>query len=203
MQFRSIPLAAAAAMLALAGCEAEEEAVLAENLTQGEPVTDPASALVPVAANPIEYANLVGAANLYQLRAAEMAVERAESPEVRALAQTILADHREAAENLADAAERMEPAVPVTPTLTDVQQGNLDALSGATGAEFDRLWLLQQVAAHEQLYALTSDYATEGPTEGVSGPMREHARALEGKAGEHLAAARRLAEAAARQPAAQ
>lgn len=185
--------AAAAAAIALAACEQEEQAILANNLVEGEPVTNQVQDLVPTPANPIEYANLVAASNLYEIRAAEMAVERAETPAVRELAQTILSDHREATEALAEAAERMEPAMTITPTLTAEQQRDLNALDGAAGTEFERLWLLQQVAAHEETYGIVQHYAETGQ----AGPMREHAIEIRDTLARHLEQARSLAEAAA------
>jgi putative membrane protein len=77
------------------------------------------------------------------------------------------------------------------PQLDSVQQANMDALRGARGADFDRLYLTQQVRAHEKAFALVSDYAANGE----DAAMRQHAATVEGPIEQHLATARRLAEA--------
>lgn len=180
---------AGAAVLALAACGDGEE-VLQNNLVAGEPVTNEAAALVPVAANPIEYANLVAAADQYEMQAAEMAIDNAENAEVRALAETIRDDHRRSTELLQQMASQSDPPITPDPTLLPQQERDLEALRGASGAEFDRLWLLQQIAAHEKSFAMVRDYAENAQ----DGAMQQHARQIVEPLGAHLAHARQLAE---------
>lgn len=183
---------ACAAALALGACGDGANEAADTNLVAGEPLTDPTNDLIPVAANPIEYANLVAANDRFEIESAERALATSENAEVQALARSIIADHRRSTELLRQAAAQAQP--PVTTLLTDYtaeQQAKLDGLNGLSGTEFDRRFLIDQIAAHEEAYALVNDYAQEGE----DAAMRQHASTVAGPIQQHLARARELAQA--------
>jgi putative membrane protein len=193
MKLRPI-LAAPAFLLAMGACGDRStdtgEAGVENRLAADEPVTNNVAELVPVAANPIEYANLASASDLYEVESARLALEKSENARVRELAQAILADHQRSTEQLRAIAGEAQPPVTVAPRMDPEQQANLDALRRADGADFDRQYLLQQVAAHEKAFAMTNDYAQNGE----DAAMRQHASTVAGPIQQHLARARELAE---------
>ena len=143
-----------------------------------------------------QYVALFAGAGLYVMEAAEMALEKSDSAEVRGLAQMILSDHQRLSSDLAAAAGRevVPPHVP-SPVLDADQQAGMNRLSDATGAAFDRVWLEQQVQAHERALDTAIAYSRNGDAPA----LRRHAASTIAPMQAHLVRARRLeAEARAR-----
>jgi putative membrane protein len=185
-------IAPAAAALMLAGCgeRAAEDTADNRQVVPGEPVTNMQAEMVPAAANAIEYAALVSASDLYEIQSSELALERSENEEVRRLAQTILADHRRSTEMLRQAAAQSQPPISFEPSLSVDQQRDMDRLRGTSGADFDREYVVQQVAAHEKAIGLVTGYLdiAENPA------MSQHASSVVGPMQQHLTQARDLAK---------
>lgn len=184
-------LIAPAAALALAACgERADDPASNQALVPGEPVTNMQAELVPAAVNAVEYANLVAAGDRYEIESAELALERSEHEEVRRIAQTIRDDHRRSTEQLRAAAAQRQPPLAIEPTLSADQQRDMEALRGASGADFDRVWALQQVAAHEKALGLVTGYLATADDQA----MADHASAVVGTMQQHLTEVRALAE---------
>jgi putative membrane protein len=176
-------IAPAAAALMLAGCgeRAAEDTADNRQVVPGEPVTNMQAEMVPAAANAIEYAALVSASDLYEIQSSELALERSENEEVRRLAQT---------EMLRQAAAQSQPPISFEPSLSVDQQRDMDRLRGTSGADFDREYVVQQVAAHEKAIGLVTGYLdiAENPA------MSQHASSVVGPMQQHLTQARDLAK---------
>ena len=191
-----------AAMLAIGACggagedernlaTAEGNAVAPAAGPDGNPAA-PAGAPAPAtAADGRQYVQLVGASDLYEIESARLAQQKAERPEVRELAGTILADHQSSTTQLMEAARSAQPAVEApAPALDAEQQSNLRALQAAApGAAFDLEYLRQQVRAHERALTLVTAYAAGGDV----ATLRAHAAQVAGPIQRHLARARDLA----------
>ena len=96
--------------------------------------------------------------DMYEIQAADMALERTENAQVRELAQMIKTDHTAASERLRAAAQAAGETLPTE--LDERRQGMLDNLRAASSAEeFDRVYIAQQVAAHEEALALHRGFA--------------------------------------------
>jgi putative membrane protein len=110
------------------------------------------------------YVGMAAASDLFEIRSAELARQRAQSQAVRDWAQMIIADHNETTRRLASAA-RAVAISPLAPALLPMQARMMDRLSAAgSGAAFERLYLDQQVQAHRAALALHSAYAENGDT---------------------------------------
>jgi putative membrane protein len=185
------------AALALVACgERADDTAANQTLVPGQPVTNMQGELVPAAVNALEYANFAAASDRYEIESAELALERSENDEVRRLAQAILADHRRSIERLRAAAAQRQPPLALEPALSDDQQRDMDVLRGASGADFDRTWTLQQVGAHEKALGLVTGYLATADDRA----MADHASAVVGPMQQHLTEARSLAERLERQP---
>jgi putative membrane protein len=184
-------LIAPAAVLALAACgERSDDTATNQVLVPGEPITNMQGELVPAAVNALEYSNLAAATDRYKIESAELALERSENDEVRRLAQAIIADHRRSTERLRAAAAQRQPPLALEPALSDDQQRDMDTLRGASGGDFDRIWALQQVGAHEKALGLVTGYLATADDQA----MADHASAVVGPMQQHLTEARSLAE---------
>lgn len=102
--------------------------------------------------------------NVYEIGAARLAVENAQSQEVTELAQMIIDDHTKATSELLTVAEGLD-ATPIADP-SGGQQLMLNYLGTLSGAEFDSAYLEQQVVAHEEaigLFEIASTMAQDEP----------------------------------------
>lgn len=132
------------------------------------------------------------AINRKEIAAGNMAVQQAESQEVKDYAQMIVDEHTALEQEVTDAAGTADAATPAPdPSATA-------ALEGKTGAEFDRAYIDMMVSGHEQAIAMFENAAQNASTEEARQladdalpELREHlvgARELQEEAGEDVAA---------------
>lgn len=148
---RSLILAGAAS-LALAGCAMTDDMA-----------ADSASAMpgdmTPEQAAP--YVDMAGASDLFEIQSSQIALSKAQKPEVRAFAQMLIEHHTMTTQQLT-AAARASGMNPM-PRLMPMQADMISRLQSASaGAAFDRLFVSQQVPAHQMALALHSNYAKDG-----------------------------------------
>ena len=136
------------------------------------------------------YVAVAGAYDLYAVRAAELALDKAQRPEVREYAQAMLDDHRHSTEQLAEVARTAGLEELLPPAMMPLHWDMLRRLERARGARFDRIYVDQQVEAHETVVELHSNFAANG--RGAS--LKAYAEAALPVASRHLDGARRLEE---------
>lgn len=125
------------------------------------PATTPAAAQ-DVARTAQEFVNAAGQATLVEIRTAEMAVERAYDPEVKAFAQKLVSDHTAANSALKQAATAAALAPPPE-TLDDFHMRRINDLNETDGdADFDKDFMALQLDAHNDAMDLFRDYAQDG-----------------------------------------
>jgi putative membrane protein len=107
----------------------------------------------------------LGTGNMYELEAAKIAAAKSKNADVKALAAMITKDHTAAGEKLAAAQATAAPNVAIPTTLDERRQGLIDNLNAATPDDFDKVYLDQQVAAHNETLTLLNGFAdnTEAP----------------------------------------
>ncbi len=125
------------------------------------PATTPAAA-EDVARNAQEFVNAAGQASLVEIRTAEMALERAYDPDVKAFAQKVIDDHTSAQAALANAASAAALAPPPS-TLDDFHMRRINDLNETDGDEdFDKDFMALQLDAKNDALDLFRDYAQDG-----------------------------------------
>lgn len=176
------PISAVGFALALVACnpnnEQDNDAVNAAQDAAAGPVG--AGSAATLGANTVEgYVSNAAEGDMYEIRAAEIALDRSQDTDVRALAEMIRDDHTAASERMAPLARAAGQSIPTE--LDERRQGLLDNLSGADLNQFDRVWLEQQVAAHNEALTLHEGFADndEHPELGahaasVVAPVRHH-----------------------------
>ena len=173
-------IAAAASLgIALAGCVPKDAPVAAALTGEATPTTRDA------------YVARAAAGDLYEIQSSQIARTRAASRAVRDFAQMVAVDHTETSRQLMLGA-RFAGAPPVTPALLPMQQQMLDQLRAAPAGNFDRVYLDQQVQAHQMALALHSNYAQHGD----SPPLRQVAGAAAPIVQQHFDRVRQLAASA-------
>lgn len=126
--------------------------------------------------------------DMYEIQAADIALERTQNAEVRALAQMIKTDHTHASEAMKRLAPQVAPDVAIPTELDERRQGLLDNLRSASAETFDRVFLDQQVAAHNEALTLH-----RGFSDNADAPqLAEHARTVVPKIEAHLRQAEQL-----------
>lgn len=189
-------MTAAALALAVAACgdnRRSEDVTTEANLTEdtamddvlGANATDNEAA-VALPTDAAGFATAVAASDLYEIESSTLAAQKASSAEVKELAGHLKTDHQKSSTQLKAAAA--EAGVTVTPALDAEKQQMLDELKAASGAEFDRLFLVQQRSAHQKALSLLQSYAGGGDNEALKGFAKTSVPIIEG----HLAHANRI-----------
>lgn len=99
-------------------------------------------------------------ADLYEIRAAEIALSRTRSPELRRYAETMVDDHRNSIHQLEKALVGKDVEVPAE--LDTRRQSMIEHLVDASDEAFDETYVKQQHAAHSEAMTLFEGYAKSG-----------------------------------------
>lgn len=98
--------------------------------------------------------------NMYEIEAAKIAQQKASSADVKAFAKTMITDHTAMLNELKPVITKAGKTAPTE--LDQRRQGLLDNLRAAGANDFDKTYLDQQVAAHEEASTLLKGYADNG-----------------------------------------
>jgi len=103
------------------------------------------------------------ASNLSEIQMAQLAKDRAQSKDVKKLAEHILKDHQAADKRVEEHARMFNINMQMAMTDPELQQmqkeaqEHLTTLQGLKGAEFDKQFLLINVQAHEKVVAMVTE----------------------------------------------
>ena len=194
----AILIATASFAVAACGGPDNENAATAEGsaVMNGAP---PGAAPVPpnpMPTNAQQYVSLASGGDLFEIQSARIALQKAQSDQVKGLAQMILADHQRSSNQLNQAGAQAQPPLTPAPVLNPSQQESIEALQRTQGSAFDREWLHQQVLAHQSALDVAVAYARGGDSE----PLRQQAAGTIAAIQTHLARARQLEGEALAQP---
>ena len=136
-----------------------------------------------------DYVTWAAMSDMYEIEAGRLAAQKARNPRVKNFAQMMVTDHT-------SSSQRLQQAMPSgltmnMPTQLDAEhQAKLSQLQNApAGAGFDRMYLQQQVMAHEQALALHQNYGRAGDVPALRNVATSVAPVVE----THLREARTLA----------
>lgn len=103
--------------------------------------------------------------DMYEIKSGEIAQRRSSNAEVKALAAMLVTDHTASSTKLKSLAPAAAPDVMIPMALDERRQGMLDNLTSASDADFDRVWLTQQEAAHNEALTLLNGFSdnTDAP----------------------------------------
>jgi putative membrane protein len=180
-------LAASAALVVAACGQQEPDAVGSAQDAASVPVGQTSAAVM--GANMVSaYVPNAAMGDMYEIQAADIALERTQNAQIRELAQMIKTDHTAASEAMKPLAAQAAPDVEIPTGLDERRQGLIDNLRSASAEAFDRTWIDQQVAAHQEALTLHRGFAdnTDAPA------LAEHARTVAPRIEAHLQGAQRL-----------
>jgi putative membrane protein len=182
-------LIAAVSGLVLAGCS-QEQTPPAVDAAQ-----DAASGPVGQVSAQTMGANMVSAyvpgaamGDMYEIQAADIALERSSNAQVKELAQMIKTDHTAASNAMKALVPNAAPDVALPTSLDQRRQGLIDNLRSASAADFDRVYVDQQIAAHQEALTLHRGFSdnTDAPA------LAQHAASVVPKIEGHLQMAETL-----------
>ena len=128
--------------------------------------------------------------DMYEIMAADIALERSQDAEVKRLATMIKADHTDASNKMKGIIGGMNPPMQPPAALDQRRQGLIDNLRSESAADFDNVFLDQQIAAHNE--ALTLHRGFSDNTDASAAPLAAHARSVVPKIEAHLRQAEQL-----------
>jgi putative membrane protein len=157
-------LALAFLILALAGCNRPEPATTGTDSTDGTlppESTAPGSETASAPSNDAAFAATASMANLYEIMAGELALQKATGAACKEFAQTMVTQHKEIGESYKPIAEKQ--GLPM-PTALDGEFKTLyDALVAAQGgAAFEALYRQQMIDTHAEALPLFRSEAASG-----------------------------------------
>jgi putative membrane protein len=132
-----------------------------------------------------------GQGNMYEIQAAKIAEEKSKNAEVKAFAKMMVTDHTALMNEMKPLVTKAGKTPPTD--LDQRRKGFLDNLRAAGPADFDKTYIDQQVAAHQETLTLMQGYADNGDDAGLKGAAGkaapkvqahlDRAQALQGKLG--------------------
>lgn len=189
--FRPLLLAAALTASAVSACDGgdEPDVVLTPESTSANPATV-AEAEAPPATTVAGFVARASMSDLFAVESSRLALERARSPAVKAFAQSMIDEHsRMSNQMMAAVAQAGLTATP--PVVLDSERSVLmDALRGASPADFDERYIEQQTEAHEQALNLMRDFGNNGDNDLLKQLAARAVPTIEG----HLKTVRALGE---------
>lgn len=106
-----------------------------------------------------------GQGNMYEIQAAQIAEQKATSPAVKAFAKMMIVDHTALANEMKPLITKAGKTAPTD--LDQRRKGLLDNLNAASPKDFDKTYIDQQVAAHDETLTLMKGYADNGDDPGL------------------------------------
>lgn len=176
-------LAGAACVALLAACNQERspEPVDKAQDMAAAPVGQMSAATL--GANTVQgYVPNAAEGDMYEIMAADIALERSQNAQVKELAQMIKTDHTAASNAMKALLPQAAPDVAPPAELDERRQGLLDNLRSASAENFDATWLDQQIAAHNEALTLHRAFSDNADAPQLAG----HARSVVPKIEAHL-----------------
>lgn len=100
--------------------------------------------------------------DMYEIEAGKLAESRASSPKIKAFAADMVAAHTKTTAGLKEAIASGKIGITPPVALDQRRQGMLDNLRASKGGEFDKRYVAQQIAAHQETLDLMRGYAENG-----------------------------------------
>ncbi|KQN26784.1 hypothetical protein ASE86_01860 [Sphingomonas sp. Leaf33] len=156
--------AAAVAALALGGCGRSDETAATNAAVTDTTIANTTAdvSVAPAKSAGQAFADTVATSDAFEIESSRLAQQNAASTGIKTYAGKMIAAHEESTAQLKTAAAAASPAITPVATMTADQQAKLAAMRTATGADFDRLYVEAQKAAHTDALAALRAYAASG-----------------------------------------
>ncbi|HEX8193758.1 MAG TPA: DUF4142 domain-containing protein [Allosphingosinicella sp.] len=144
-------LLAAAASLSFAACSsAEMDSAAAGMAMPADPTPEQRAPYVMMAAS----------SDMYEIQSGQLAQQRSQNGQIRQFGAMLVQHHTQTTQQLMAAAQAS--GTPMPTGMMPLHAEMLRRLQAASASEFDRMFQMQQVTAHEMALALHRNYAQNG-----------------------------------------
>ncbi|MFW2829388.1 DUF4142 domain-containing protein [Sphingomonas sp. ID0503] len=134
----------------------------------------------------LPYVTAAGMSDLYEINSSQIALEKSQNPDVRKFAQMLIDHHQKTTAATVKAAQKAGLTPP--PPALGGATASITELQTASTPDFDRLYLGQQLPAHQAALDLHQSYAKEGD----KAPLKATARTAIPIIKKHIAAVTKL-----------
>jgi putative membrane protein len=155
---------------------------------------DAAAAATGAAAAPVAAATTSGfvtaaaISDMYEIAAAKIARQKATDPAVKSFAAKMIHDHTQSTEGLKKALAAGSVVASPPADINQRRKGMIDNLQKAAPGDFDKTYLSQQVAAHDEAASLFKGYSDHGDTDVLKAFATKTTPTIQ----EHLAMAKQI-----------
>ena len=132
--------------------------------------------------SPQTYVANAAMSDMYERETSQLALTTAKSPAVKAFARQMIADHTATSAEVKKIVGNASLGITPPAQLDSRRQGLVDNLRKATGGDFDRMYIQQQVAAHREALAVHRVFADAG----TNAPLKAFAAKTAPKVQMHL-----------------
>ena len=108
-----------------------------------------------------DYVMKAGQSDQFEIQEGQMASSMGKAPAIKSFGMMMVTEHQKTTATLTKAVSDMGQTPP-PPALTADQQAQLDQLRGLSGADFDKAYVSQQIAAHHEALMVQADYSKGG-----------------------------------------
>ena len=133
------------------------------------------------------YTMAAGQSDLFEINSSQIALQKSQNPAIRKYADMMIKHHTKTTAATMKAAQKAG-LTPMPPALDPGATQSINELQTAAAGDFDRVYLAQQVPAHQAALDLHQSYA-EG---GDQAPLKKTARTAVPIVKQHLAAATKM-----------
>ena len=109
-----------------------------------------------------EFVTMAASSDMFEIQSSTIALEKAQSGDVKEFAQQMVADHTKASTELKAAVQASGEDLEIPESMAQKHQEQLAALNDMSGSDFDAAYIEAQEAAHEEAVALMTAYAEGG-----------------------------------------
>ena len=133
------------------------------------------------------YVMAAGMSDLYEINSSQIALQKSKTPAIRSFATMLIKHHTMTTAATMKAAKKAG-LTPPAPALDAGATASITELQSASAADFDRLYIGQQIPAHQAALDLHQSYSTGGD----QAPLRVTAKTAVPIVKQHIAAALKL-----------
>lgn len=108
------------------------------------------------------FTDAAAATDMFEIQSGRLAETMATSASLKTMAKMLVADHTKSSDMLKAAAKKSSPMVALPMTLPADLKAKLDALKAAKGADFDKLYMEQQMDGHKAALETLKSYSAGG-----------------------------------------
>ena len=179
---------AAVLTLGLAACQ-QPGTTVSNNQTQGqtdEAVVENLGAAAPQAPGTVlpaaEFAAKAAGRDLFEIASGKLAQQKGQSDAVKSMGAMLVEEHTKSSNELKAALQGVTPPVVLPAAPPPELQARIDALAALSAEEFDKQWIAEQIAVHQQTLADLNGYIAKGD----SSTLKDWASRATGVVQKHL-----------------